>query len=122
MKDFKFTIVMVCIIAAILIFAICVSIANQSNVEIVTNCKVIDLQQQQLISGSDKHISTEIRYLVITDKETFVCESSILNGKYNNSDIFWHLKKDSTYNFKVAGIGKSMFTEYRNILDIIQSK
>jgi hypothetical protein len=65
-------------------------------------------------------MKTEIRYLVITDKETFVCESSLLNGKFNNTDIFYRLKKDSTYNFKVSGTGKSAFTEYRNILEILK--
>ena len=54
---------------------------------------MIELQQQQLISGTDGNVKTEIRYLVITDKETFVCESSLLNGKFNNSDVYWHLEK-----------------------------
>lgn len=103
----------------LLISSIIVSISNQLNVSTVENCKVIDLQQQQIIKGSGGNISTEIRYLVITDKETFVCESSLLNGKFNNSDIYWHLKKDNTYTFKVAGVGKSMITEYRNILEIV---
>jgi len=98
-----------------------VSAMNQSNVSTVENCKIIELQQQQIINGSKEIISTEIRYLVVTDKETFVCESSLLNGKFNNSDIFWHLKKDSTYNFKVAGFGKSFITEYRNILEVINN-
>jgi len=95
-------------------------VCNQSKVSIIENCKVNDLQQQQLIEGSGKNIKTTIRYLVITDKETFVCENSLLNGKFNNSDIFWRLKKDSTYTFKVAGIGKTFFTEYRNILEVIK--
>ncbi len=93
------------------------SVWNQLNVSTVENCKILELQQQSLIKGSDGNISTEIRYLVITDRETFICENSLINGKFNNSDIYWHLKKDSTYTFKVAGIGKSIITDYRNILD-----
>jgi hypothetical protein len=93
---------------------------NETKVSVVENCKVIELTQQQLISGSNNNVSTEIRYLVITDKETFICESSIMNGKFNNSDIFFHLKKDSVYNFKVSGMGKTMFTDYRNILEVIR--
>lgn len=92
-------------------------IVNDMTVNTVYNCKVIELQQQQLISGSQNNISTQIRYLIVTDKETFVCESSIINGKFNSSDIFWCLKKDSVYTFKVAGFGKSFITDYRNILD-----
>ncbi len=76
----------------------------------------MDLQQQQLIK---KH-STEIRYIIVTDKETFICESSMLNGKFNNSDVFWRLKKDSTYNFRVAGYGKGWFFNYRNVLEVVK--
>jgi len=108
------------LVVVLLIGLLIVSVWNQSNVSTVENCKVMDLQQQQLIKGSDGNMSTEIRYLVITDKETFVCESSLLNGKFNNSDIYWHLKKDSTYTFKVAGVGKSIITEYRNILEVVK--
>jgi len=97
-----------------------ITISNDSQVSVIKDCKVIDLQQQQIISGTDKYLDTEIRYIVITDKETFICENSILNSKYNNSDLFWRLKKDSTYTFKVAGRGKSFLYDYRNILQIIQ--
>jgi hypothetical protein len=87
--------------------------------EVVNNCKVERLVQQQIISNGDNgSISTGYRYLVITNKETFICESSLLNGKFNNSDIFFRLKEGETYNFKVAGYGKTFFTDYRNLLDI----
>jgi hypothetical protein len=94
------------------------NVYNNTKVEVVSNCKIIELQQQNIIHGTDKNISTEIRYLVVTDKETFICESSIFNGKFNNSDIFFRLKKDSTYNFEVCGIGKSWISDYRNILSV----
>jgi hypothetical protein len=90
---------------------------NDTRIETIYNSKVIELQQQQLISGDKDGMTTEIRYLVITDKETFVCESSIINGKYDNSNIFWKLKKDSTYTFKVCGLGKGALFNYRNILE-----
>jgi len=92
------------------------NIANSTKTETIT-AKVINLQSQQLIKGSGNNMSTEIRYLVITEKETFVCESSLLQGKWNNSDIFWHLQKDSTYTFKVQGFGKGIVFDYRNILE-----
>lgn len=111
-------IIVIVIIGMICIFGL--SILNQSNVEIVENCKVIKLQQQQIIRSENNSINTEIRYIIVTDKETFICESSLLNGKFNNSDIFFRLKEDSTYTFKVAGIGKSMVNDYRNILQIIK--
>ena len=59
-----------------------------------------------------------MRYLVVTDKETFICGPSMLNGKFNNSDIFFRLKVGEKYHFKVAGFGKTMFTDYRNIIEM----
>lgn len=110
------------IFLGILIFAGTTFLVNgfgATNTDVVKNCKVIKLQQQQLITTSDGSISTNIRYLVITDKETFICESSLLNGKFNNSDIFWRLKEGETYDFKVCGYGKSMVSDYRNILEVL---
>jgi len=95
------------------------SIYNDTKISVVENCKVIDLQQQQLIKGSKESMHTEIRYLVITDKETFICESSLLNGKFDNSDVFFHLKKDQVYNLKVCGVGKSFLFDYRNVLQVV---
>ena len=59
---------------------------NDSNVRTVRNCKIIDLQQQSIISSRDKNVSTEIRYLVITDKETFICTSSLFNCTFVSAD------------------------------------
>jgi hypothetical protein len=81
-------------------------------------CTVTKLTEQQLVKGSAENMKTEIRYLVITDKETFICENNLFMGKFNNSDIFYHLKEGQTYTFKVSGYGKSFFFDYRNILEI----
>ena len=76
------------------------------------------LEQNIIKNTSGNSISTEIRYLVVTDKETFICESDVFNNKFNNSDIFFRLKQDSTYTFVVSGLGKSFLTDYRNIISI----
>ena len=93
---------------------------TQYQKQIVRNCKVIKLQQQNKISGTGGEMQTDIRYLVVTNKETFICENSMLNGKFNNSDIFFRLKEDSTYTFEVCDIGKTAISDYRNILDIVK--
>lgn len=84
------------------------------------NVKIESKHQQELIgkkNGSD--ISTEIRYLIITDKGTFICESNFWKGKFNNSDIFWHIKEDSTYSsITVTGWGKGFFFDYQNLISI----
>lgn len=84
----------------------------------VVIAKVTDLQVQQIVSGHKNNLKTYVRYLVITDSETFVVNDNYLRFKFNNSDIFYHLKKDSTYSFKVSGIGKTLLSDYRNILKI----
>lgn len=106
--------------ALLILGTISLGVYNDTKISVVENYKVIELQQQQLITGGKDNMSTEIRYLVITDKETFICENSILNGKFDNSNIFWHLKKDKTYTFKVCGVGKGFIFDYRNILEVVQ--
>lgn len=108
------------IVVALIIGGIIFSVVKETKVEVVKSCKVIELQKQELINSTGKNLSTEIRYLIITDKETFICETSLFNGKFNNSDLFWRLKKDSTYNFKVSGFSKSFFFDYRNLLEVIK--
>ena len=116
MRDFTKPLIVVVLL--IIITSVSINVFNDRLVEDVENYKIIDLQQHQIVSGMDGDIRTEMRYLVVTDKETFICENSILNGKFNNSDIFFRLKKDSIYNFKVVGFGKGFFTDYRNIIEI----
>jgi len=81
---------------------------------------VKDLVSQQNISGSKDNMTTNFRYIVITDKETFIVENSILNGKFDNSNLFFRLEKDKKYKFKVSGFGKGFLTDYRNILSYSQ--
>lgn len=107
---------------AIFAISILFAVFGQSKITVINNCKVLDLQQQQIIQGQGNSINTEIRYLIITNKGTFISETSALNGKFNNSDIFFNLKKDSTYTFKVCGLGKSAVSDYQNILEILTNK
>lgn len=101
---------------ALLLTFIFLKVQNSMTVTSVTNCKVLDLQQQQII----KKTTTDIRYLVITDKETFVVKNSLINGKFNNSDVFFRLKKGAYYTFMVSGKGKSFLFDYKNILEAQQ--
>ncbi len=107
-------------IVLILCVAIFLKFKNDSKISVVHDCKVNKLVVQNKLEGSQKSIQTEIRYLVITDKETFICESSVFNDKYNNSDIFFSLQEGKTYSFKVSGSGKSAMFDYRNILEVVK--
>src|ERR1700753_1463905 len=91
-------------IAAIFLLFIGLAIfsANQGLKQETVTFKVIDKQALQIIGDN----TTKFRYLVIGDNETFIVETAFFQGKYNNSDIYFRLMKDSTYTCQVAGIRK----------------
>lgn len=84
--------------------------------------KVEKLINQQLITGAgSERVNTEYRYLIVTNKGTFICRSSWVNLKFDNSDLFFHLKEGQTYrSFVVAGIGKSPITDYSNLISFTE--
>jgi hypothetical protein len=85
------------------------------------NTETVDIRVERLVAqpiiGKD---NTTYRYIVITDKETFIVESSIIHLKFNNSDLFYHFKEGGKYKIEVCGTGKTLFTDYRNILDVVK--
>ena len=92
--------------------ALGVNLADQAIVREVDATVVSVHQIPTMGHGKDFYM----RYLVLTDKETFICAPSFLNVKFNNSDIFFRLKEGQRYHFRVSGFGKGMLTDYRNIL------
>ena len=109
----KWFIIVGCIFASLLLIDISGDIRRETVIG-----KVTSKQMQSKLSGDKDNMSTEFRYLVRTDKEMFVVVNSIANFKYNNSEIYMGLDTGKTYTFVVCGWGKSMFTEYRNILSV----
>ena len=110
------------LVVLIIVGSIGASIYDSLKVSTVKGVKVEKLEQQQIIKGSKSDMRTEIRYLIITDKETFISESSILNSKFDNSNVFFTLKEGGVYDFKVSGHGKSLLFDYRNILSYTKIK
>lgn len=105
------------LIAAISLAIITCSYCNATKVEFIKNYKVIRLVKEKEIHGSKAQIITTFKYIVVTDKETFLCENSFYNSKYDNANTFYHLQEGKCYDFKVSGYGKSFFFTYRNILE-----
>jgi hypothetical protein len=99
------------LIVFIFLFGIGLSIYESQRKEVITDT-VIRLEKLPIISGS----TTKYRYIVVCQREIFICENSIVNLKFNNSDIFFHLQEGEEYTFEVCGIGKTIMTDYRNIL------
>lgn len=101
------------LIAVLVLSAIAASAYEDLTVEVVDN--VIVKQKPTQIVGSDKNIKT--RYLIITDRETFELQNNFFQGKFNNADLYYNLEEGKKYRFKVSGIKKSAFFNYRNILE-----
>lgn len=55
------------------------------------------------------------QYLIFTDKEVFVNEDSLLEGKFNSSDFYRDIHVDQCYTFEVYGWRIPVFSSYRNI-------
>jgi hypothetical protein len=99
------------LIVIIILIALGLSTYNNAvSTEIVITIK--SKQTQQNI----KKDNTEYRYLVHSAQETFVVESNLLKLTFNNSERFFQLEENKTYKATVTGIGKTFFTDYRNII------
>jgi hypothetical protein len=60
----------------------------------------------------------EMKYLIFTDKGVFENTDSFLHWKFNSSDIYGQLKKDSTYTVTVEGFRVPFLSWYKNIIEI----
>src|SRR5690606_22667275 len=60
----------------------------------------------------------DCKYLVFTDKGVFENTDSLLNFKWNSSDIYGELKAGETYTFHVYGYRIPFFSMYKNIVSV----
>lgn len=58
------------------------------------------------------------KYLIYTDHETLEDEDSLLNGKFNSSDVYGQITAGHTYRFEVIGWRNPFFSIYRNIISV----
>jgi hypothetical protein len=79
----------------ILVFSIRTVIGDTKRETI--SCTIRNKQVQTRMTGAGGDITTEYRYLVKTDKELFVIENSLINGAYNNSELFMSLDTGKQY-------------------------
>ena len=47
--------------------------------------------------------NSDCAYLVFTDKDTFQVTDSLINGRFNSSDVYGQIQQGQTYNFRVQG-------------------
>lgn len=104
-------------IALFLIAVLCVSACG------CVNTATIPMDDTIIVTIEDKGIKRyddEDVYLIYTEDETFKITDTLLLGKFNSSDIYGKLKVGHTYEVKMHGVRMSLFSEYRNIDEIIK--
>ncbi len=80
---------------------------NNSSWEEVIECTVQDKWVKR--NGESE------KYLVSCDEEVYQITDNILYGKFNSSDIYAKLKKDSKYKLTVTGFRNGFLSSYKNI-------
>jgi len=111
----KSTLIIVLIIIAVLV-AIGGQFAGNAKEELV----VITVTDKERITERSSNNSTDSKYLVYTDGETFENTDNLIQSKWNSSDLQGMLRKDSTYTVRVIGIRIPAMSMYRNIIEIIK--
>lgn len=110
MEEKTFRLVLIAVLFALLGFIYNGAVSTE--IVITVKCK----QTQQNI----KKDGTEYRYLIHSPQETFVVKSNPFHGVFNNSERFFQLEENKTYKVKATGIGKTLFTDYRNIVQFTE--
>ena len=74
------------------------------------------------IKVTDKERVAGDGYLIFTDKGVFKITDQLFFGKFNSSDIYGFIKKDSTYIIKTYGKRIPLFSMYPNIKSVKKVK
>lgn len=70
---------------------------------------------------SDKNVKRSgesEKYLIFTDKGTFEVTDNFVHFRFNSSDVYGSIRKDTCYNFVVTGFRSGLLSEYQNILEV----
>lgn len=104
------------LITAFIVFIIIVMaalpVAKHSTQETVQ----LTVRDKERVTQTSSEGGVSSKYLVYTDGEVFENTDSLLNGKFDSSDVYGRLKRDQSYRCKVEGWRIPVFSMYRNIL------
>lgn len=95
----------VIIIGVLIMFWVLIySVTNYTEVTITVKDKVV------------KNYEDDSLYLIFTDKGTYEVRDSVVNGRFDSSDMYGRLEKGHTYKVTVIGFRVPMLSWYKNIL------
>lgn len=72
--------------------------------------------KERVCSGSN-----DCKYLIFTDEGTFENTDTLLQGKFDSSDVYGRIKVGETYTFEVAGFRQGFLSMYPNILSVSEA-
>lgn len=100
----------VVVIAAFLaLVALSITFISSKHVETIT------VSDKERVCSSDTH---DCKYLVFTETGTYENTDTLLNFKFNSSDIQGQLKPGNTYEVEVWGFRVPVLSWYPNILEV----
>ena len=102
-------IIISCIIVLFVALAYPIAYYSQWN---TYDVQIIDKERITKVTDGSDHSY----YLVYTDAGTFKVEDSIVLLRFNSSDVYGKLYKDSVYNIKTVGFRSGFLSEYPNII------
>jgi len=79
---------------------------------------IVKVSGKERVTKAENDGEITSKYLIFSDDETFECTDEIIYLKFNSSDFYGHIYKDSTYKFTVVGWRIPIFSTYRNIIKI----
>lgn len=77
-------------------------------------------EQTVVVTVTDKAIKRsgdDDIYLIYTDNGTYKITDSVAYWRWDSSDLYGEIEKDTTYECRVAGFRLPFFSEYKNIIE-----
>jgi len=73
------------------------------------------INKTERVTNTDSDGNSESKYMVYTDKGTFVIEDDLFRGNFTSSDWYGFLKEGDCYSFQASGYRSGFLSEYQNI-------
>lgn len=100
------------IVVAVVIALIAVAIWSGIYFSTNHHNRTFTITDKQVVAVKDGH-----KYLIYTDNGVYQDTDSMLNGKYNSSDMYGQLKVGQKYSCDVVGYRNGFWSAYENLIN-----
>jgi hypothetical protein len=101
--------------------ALVVGVLGLGGVGVFSLYEAVNPTKDVTVTVTDKVVKNDSKsstYLIFTDKGVYQDSDSMVNGKWNSSDLYNELKVGKTYTLHVRGIRNHVLSWYPNILTV----